>query len=348
MQSIQHTVACGKTHHASSLSLCSTQFHQIARTVADAAVLQQRDIRQANAGFSSSIGTYAQTSNVSWPFVSLPLCEAYGRQNLIQSGTELFVVFNKVTSEDREEYVNFTIDNHEAMVKEGHMFKTGSLDNLTPQKFHPYMSTGSPHDFMPDIERDYYFPAWHTSPPPASYNLLNWNIASIPSFDALFRAVIELKNESLVSHVQPSIGVPTALTQEQYQTTHIKKRGDDPTTEFPQTFVYTPIHKTVGDYNSEVVAIVATAYAWDASLRNLLPEGVEGILCVIRNSCDQVYTYEITGRDAFFLGEGDLHASAYDDKTHEVDLALHTHPDFTTTPGHCKYSMVGTVGSKQC
>jgi hypothetical protein len=227
------------------------------------------------------------------------------------------------------------------MVEEGHMIETGTLDNLIPENFNPYMVKKTAEGSFPDIEREYYFPAWHTSPPPASYGLINWNIASDPNFDALFRAVIELKNETLVSLVRPYTGVPAALTQEEHEAMH-SKLTEDSQTDHPHSFVYTPIHKVVGDYNSEIVAIVGCGAAWDASLRNLLPEGVEGILSVIRNSCNQTYTYEISGRDAFYLGEGDQHEEKYGHKEVVVDLALHTHPNFTSTPGHCKYSMVRT------
>jgi hypothetical protein len=80
--------------------------------------------------------------------------------------------------------------------------------------------------------------------------------------------------------------------------------------------------------------------SWDASLSNLLAGGVEAILCVIRNSCKQTYIYKIAGREDFYLGEGDQHEAKYDGKEVVVDLALHSHPNFTSTPDHCKYTMV--------
>jgi hypothetical protein len=104
--------------------------------------------------------------------------------------------------------------------------------------------------------------------------------------------------------------------------------------------VYTPIHKVVGDTNSEVVAIFGTGTAWDAALLNLLPDDVVGIHAVIKNNCNQSYTYAIDGKDAFYLGEGDSHDPKYDDLELAVSLAVHTHPNFTSTPGHCQYSMV--------
>jgi hypothetical protein len=73
---------------------------------------------------------------------------------------------------------------------------------------------------------------------------------------------------------------------------------------------------------------------------DLLPEGVTGIVTVIRNTCNQSFTYEINGPEATYLGEGDLHETKYDDMETTVSFSFHTHPKFTSTQGHCQYSMV--------
>ena len=47
----------------------------------------------------------------------------------------------------------------------------------------------------------------------------------------------------------------------------------------------------------------------------------------------------VNGEDAIYLGDGDLHDSKYNYLEVTVDLSMHTHPNFTSTPGHCQYSM---------
>lgn len=49
----------------------------------------------------------------------------------------------------------------------------------------------------------------------------------------------------------------------------------------------------------------------DRYLTNLLPQGVEGLIVVLRNTWNQTFSYEIDGNRAFFLGEGDLHDERY-------------------------------------
>jgi hypothetical protein len=99
------------------------------------------------------------------------------------------------------------------------------------------------------------------------------------------------------------------------------------------------VHQDSTDYESELVGVALMVIAWDQALLNLLPEGVRGIFAVLKNNCNQTHTYEIDGSDAFYRGEGDLH-QGYDSMEVEVDLAIHTHPDFAATPGHCQYSLV--------
>ena len=82
------------------------------------------------------------------------------------------------------------------------------------------------------------------------------------------------------------MAVPTALTQEEHDAMHSKLIDSE--SQNPHSFIYTPIHKVVGDYNSEVVAIIGTGNAWDAALLNLLPDNVQGITAVVKNDCNQV------------------------------------------------------------
>ena len=64
----------------------------------------------------------------------------------------------------------------------------------------------------------------------------------------------------------------------------------DSDSQHPHSFFFEPIHEVAGDYHSPVVAVIGGGIAWDHSMRNLLPEGVRGIIAVVKNSCGQSYT----------------------------------------------------------
>ena len=133
------------------------------------------------------------------------------------------------------------------------------------------------------------------------------------------------------------------MTAEEHHKMHSKLL--DTRSENPHSFVVHPVHRALRpgeplDTQREIVGVLAGASAWDVALLNLLPDGVVGIHAVVRNNCNQSYTYEIRGSDAYFLGNQDLHETKYDGWDVRVNLALHSHPDFSTTPGHCQYEMV--------
>lgn len=112
--------------------------------------------------------------------------------------------------------------------------------------------------------------------------------------------------------------------------------------DFPHSLVGHPVHEMVDDPNSQIVAFLGGGFAWDFALRNLIPDEVGGITVVIQNSCNQTYTYEVNGKEAFFKGTGDLHEAKYVSLNETVNLWPSTDPKYVSTPGHCLYSMVRT------
>ena len=86
--------------------------------------------------------------------------------------------------------------------------------------------------------------------------------------------------------------------------------------------------------------------AHDTAATGASLEDSNSVHCVISNDFGQAFTYELVGKKAMYLGRGDLHSDRYDDKEVVVDFsALHTHPNYTTTPGHALYKMVRSAAS---
>lgn len=102
-----------------------------------------------------------------------------------------------------------------------------------------------------------------------------------------------------------------------------------------------PIYEEMDNPQFNFVAFIGTGFAWDFSLRNLLPDSVAGLMAVIANNCNQTYTYEIAGHDAFYLGEGDLHEPKYNAYRVVRELSvLNDAAGAKAVQGHCQYTMV--------
>ena len=163
-----------------------------------------------------------------------------------------------------------------------------------------------------------------------------------------------LHTESVITPIKPFANLP----EEEHKLLHSSGGANN-----PHSFTFYPVHREASNPDSDIVAMIAMASAWDVSMLNLLPENVKGMICVIENTCNQTVSYRIDGKvsstmivhffllishhafvcdliqDALYLGEGDFHRSEYDEMAVHVDLNLQTHPLARSTPGHCMYSM---------
>ena len=157
--------------------------------------------------------------------------------------------------------------------------------------------------------------------------------------------MVVLKNQTLYTPVRP-YAESDSFTKEEHNAFHSTRPNSD--ISYPHSFTSCPIHEIPNDYESKIVGTAGTGFAWDFALRFLLPDNVEGIIVEILNSCNQSSLYELHGIDAFYLGENATRDPKYDHMAVARDLFASTHPDYTTTPGHCYYTIVSnTVHSYQ-
>lgn len=270
------------------------QYEQFSEALAEAAIRQQEDIRDVFESLATIVSDYANAANQTWPFVDLPKFEAHAKRALKIAGTEVCTFFPKVTKENSQAWFNYTNRNYKRTVKEAHMIDNGNLSDLHEDGYKPFFSVATEEGFIEDIDRDHYFPMWQFSPPMFTYGAINWNVISLPEFACVFQAVESLKYESLISEVRPYVTAGLSSSYEEHAAMH--SEVDRSSTDFPHSFVFTPIHLDSEDPNSPLVGMLGSAIAWDFSLRNLLPDGVVGIIAVLDNSCSQKFTYEINGK----------------------------------------------------
>lgn len=314
-------------------------FKKFSESIGNAAIQQQLNVRNGFTSFADVLTAQSQSINAEWPYYTLPFYESYARHAIQQTGVEIMVVNNVVPKAERTKYEAWTSEHYYDMVAEGHMIKNGNLDAMPDNTtFIPQITRASADGNIPDIDRDSYFAVWNWSPPPFSFGVLNWNPASIPDYDAVMNAAINLKYDTVWTLVRPYATAGVSMSRAQHEALHSTREGSK--TDHPHSFVFHPVHKTLGDFDSPTVAVIGAGVAWDVPLRNLLPETVSGIYAVIGNNCNQSYTYVLDGPDAIYLGEGELHDKTYEEEGVYFDLALGQNPDFRTTPGHCLFHLV--------
>jgi hypothetical protein len=109
----------------------------------------------------------------------------------------------------------------------------------------------------------------------------------------------------------------------------------------PHSFLFTPVFDELNDPKAKMVGLLQSVVSWERYLAHLLPSGVNGIVCVLRNNCGQSYTYVLSGDTAAFLGEGDFHDPRFNDTEVTVPLYDYLYPNRTSrVRGHCEYRLV--------
>jgi hypothetical protein len=148
---------------------------------------------------------------------------------------------------------------------------------------------------------------------------------------------MELKNETLYTAIQP-YSPSASVSEQEHDKMHSSRLNSN--VNYPHSYISTPVHEIPNDIDSKIVGNLGGLFAWDYALRNLLPSNVNGIIVEIRNTCNQSNLYSLVGYDAFYLGDNATRESTYDSMEVVRDLTLSTHPNYTTTPGHCLYTIV--------
>ena len=97
-----------------------------------------------------------------------------------------------------------------------------------------------------------------------------------------------------------------------------------------------PVFESLHNTSAPIVAVIVSVLPWDTYLNNLLPSGVNGIYCILHDSCGEMYTYNIDGLTASFLGVGDLHDMKYDKYAKRIDFDAVSN-NTEGTEGDCRY-----------
>ena len=76
----------------------------------------------------------------------------------------------------------------------------------------------------------------------------------------------------------------------------------------------------------KVVGVLKSVFHWKSYLQSILPDNDNTTIVVLDNVCDESYTYEINGKEAYGVGPGDLHDRAFDYMEENVAITLTVSP----------------------
>ncbi|KAL7568291.1 hypothetical protein ACA910_022628 [Epithemia clementina (nom. ined.)] len=199
-----------------------------------------------------------------------------------------------------------------------------------------------------------FMPLWMQSPPPSDPSFLNFDLYK--PHQITLDAVLQAKGQAILSEFLQDESSILLLAEQQQQSEDGEEplisatAADDPQQQpqqqdvaHPRTTLHIPVLEQLNDASSRMVGILSLTLSWNRYALHLLPDGMaDGIMCVLKNTCGQAYTYKLDGNSTQFVGQGDFHDPNYDDT--EVVLPFHDFVDSNNItllddiPGHCMYS----------
>jgi class 3 adenylate cyclase len=172
-----------------------------------------------------------------------------------------------------------------------------------------------------------YFPVWQLTPLlPPEVDIVNLDMSkygflrgamfnTLATGEASLDAITDLIDNDDQENENSSSAVFDLLIQSgQYRHQTENYEGD------PLSPLIYPVFDGFGP-NKQVVGVLFSFLYWRFLLSEILPRGINGVICVVENSFGQQYTYVINGEEAVFLGQGDTHDTTYDDWELKVDIA---------------------------
>lgn len=316
-------------------------------------------------GLSSTITSYALYSNSTWPYVTVPYMEVQGRSFLDVANAET-VVFSPIVR-NVSEWNEYAVAN-QWWLQESYSLESEAAIEAKPipsEMFYKSRGTILPE---PQIPGTLYSPRWQQAHAPPDASVINFNLLSNEIYAKIFHVVEKSRSPGLSEIFDTSFLVDHDHGHEGYLTNndeHNKHGEHDEHDEHDEleeinavvegahveSLLVQPIYEKYdsnGYPGGDLVGTLAVVIPWDIYFRNLLPDSAETIVCVVRNTCGDVFTHEITGLRSSLLGVGDLHESKYDYLEHVVAYGRPTNVDMNedivshidgADSSHCQYTM---------
>lgn len=181
--------------------------------------------------------------------------------------------------------------------------------------------------FSPVIVDDYgveeaegtgpFFPLWQSTPTVPVPGLLTLNCLRYPLLTEGILRVLETNEAYMHSGIVNDEFFNLYLPRGQF-----RHRNDTVLLDAATPLGY-PVFDSFDLATRKLVAVLSANIYWRLYFRNILPENSVGVIVVLKNTADQVFTYRIDGKEVTYLAPEDLHDSKYNSLEVSADVAAY-------------------------
>jgi hypothetical protein len=275
----------------------------------DAVGVHVQNIYLGFESLANFISSDAASEDVTFPFYTMKNFEATAESIRKFSKAEIFAWMPFVEAHEVPAWMQYSNDNQgwleisrQWALRSGESsvvnvdYQTGQITpiiyDLGGPGGTPQLSGGSPP----------FAPAWQTSPPVFNPQTINLDFNFFEFARTALKGLEEIRQGFFTRILVPGeTGALSSLIwrtddHEAFHEAFVDWNKTDHTSfGNPHGTFIQPVFVDALDPSSKMVGYIIVALAWDAYLTNLLPEGVSGLYCVVKNTCNQSLTYKLTG-----------------------------------------------------
>lgn len=257
--------------------------------------------------FALALVSHARFSNTTFPFVTLP--DSATRMSKVrgQTNSSMIQILHLVSEDNRDEYQDYTMKNYG--------WANVTIEVQTEDKSLSVLGFNLSTDVQASSTFTYLGQA---VPPGTGPYATTWQgyplVESLPSFN-----VDVLRQPVLGPALETSVLNQMVVLSEAVETAD---SGAEPMASY-----FFPVLQ-----DSESVATMSLAFYWRSYFEDVLQEGEQGLLVVVKNTCSQAFSYQIDGPKATFLGPSDMHDKAYNNLEISMTVASLLGSSYTGVP----------------
>jgi hypothetical protein len=298
-------------HNICSVFTTIPKYIDFANQIIAVSQLNAVHIFELYASMSLQMTAYALSTGAQWPNVIFPEFDRMAKHAISLTGAEVVGYGPLVKHRDRQDYEEYVFQNQDwipAALSDTNL--SALVHNISmPPEIIAFNETGYP---IRESKHPMYVPLVQISPLESAGVSLNYNGFDYPFFRRVFEGMVVAKR-AVLSEVNnllydPSLSNHT-IDDDEFQEELL----------WPSSFMASPVYNRLGG-GAEIAGILFAYMPWHSYFQNVLPEGIDGILVVVKNTCTQTFSYRIDGPEVTYLGPEDRHDPSHD--RFEVDASF--------------------------
>lgn len=276
---------------------------------------------------SSSARQMAVDGVSPWPFYTLPDFEKLGSASRSISGTQVLAFAPVVANTSRAQWEKYSVEN-QWWIDEGLEDLGIDTEDVQKENITEYIFNITEDGKVPDKNVPEYSPIWQTSPAPVDTSGINYNIRNFPAFLRLVNHVERAKTSAISEVLDAAEFFDTTASE-----TVLENK--------PESLAVLPVFDIPQSRGTKIVGHLIAIIEWSQVFSNILQEGHSGVIVILEAFCGEfstTTTFEVNGPDVLYVGDGDLHDSAYDSESQSTEyVGYKGKGSNSTTSSHCQY-----------